>query len=190
MSPNDRLPFDRQVETSGGCAPFESRLEALVDGELEAPERRSVERHLDECAACRDRFDLALAVKQELGALPSLDAPREVVEAVLGVARSDSSRSATSAARDRRRWSAWRSVLRPLPVAAALAAVLAAALWLVPRRIEEVPVDGSVAEAVVTEGSIVESAGAGGCRTGSCRTGGCRGTVGTGLRLHRQPSHR
>ncbi|MDX1643361.1 MAG: hypothetical protein R3244_03275, partial [Thermoanaerobaculia bacterium] len=81
-----------------------------------------------------------------------------VVEAVLAVARSDANRSIGAAARDRERWSAWRSLLRPLPVAAALAAVVAAALWLVPDRVEEVPLDADLAEAVITEEATVPTA--------------------------------
>ena len=35
------------------CKAYEPLLSALLDGELEGPERRAVEAHLAECPACR-----------------------------------------------------------------------------------------------------------------------------------------
>jgi len=60
------------------CAAVLERLEAAVDGELDDAEAARIEIHLGNCTRCATEHRLALAIKTELRALPSLDTPSEV----------------------------------------------------------------------------------------------------------------
>jgi anti-sigma factor RsiW len=48
------------------CNAIQPELDAYLDGELAPPEQRSVERHLEECAACRAELELLRAVTGSL----------------------------------------------------------------------------------------------------------------------------
>jgi anti-sigma factor (TIGR02949 family) len=91
-------------------------LEAHLDGDLSRDEARAVVDHLADCRGCAREAALAEAVRSELRAMPSFDAPPELLAAV---------RWAAGSQRPRRRR------LRPaLAVAAALmVAVIAGVLW-------------------------------------------------------------
>lgn len=159
MCPNDDRREVDSVERSASCSHFASRLEAFVDGELEASETERWERHLVSCESCRDRLELTRSVKRELGSLPAFDAPEHVLEAVLRAARDETARADAGAATDRASRVGWWAALRPLPVAAAVATLLAAALWLVPRGVEEAD-PRSAAVSPATEAVVVERAAA------------------------------
>ena len=68
----------RQLE----CDSILDHLEAYVDGDLEALESRRVEAHLARCPACEEERQLASDIRDELRALPELDAPRVVLQGV------------------------------------------------------------------------------------------------------------
>lgn len=111
------------------CEPVIVELERFVDGDLPPEETAAVARHLESCAGCRAEARLAEEIRDELRALPRLDAPSHLVETVKVTARRE------DAARTRR----W-SVLRPSPVWALAAALLLAAvltpLWMGPSSTE------------------------------------------------------
>ena len=69
----------RQLE----CDNILGQLEAHVDGDLEAMESRRVEVHLARCPACAAERQLASDIRDELRALPELDAPPVVLQGVL-----------------------------------------------------------------------------------------------------------
>jgi anti-sigma factor RsiW len=71
----------RPVEVTS-CADVDARLEAWLDGELADAEAAAVEAHLEQCRHCAAEAEVARAVRFELRALPSLDAPPFVVDAV------------------------------------------------------------------------------------------------------------
>ena len=123
-----------------GCDRVDEQLEAYIDGELEAEQQGTVAFHLESCSQCRASEALALAVREELRALPQLDAPAAVIEQVIETARRDvASRRISS------RSLPWWKALRPSPVWALAAATLLVAV-LVPlgRR-------GEVSEQTVSE---------------------------------------
>lgn len=112
-----------------GCERWQEVLEAYVDGELDAPERSRLENHLEGCPACRSELALASELRDRLRGLPSLDAPRGAVAAVLETARQED-----RAQRGPAPWS-WLETLwaRPLLAGGAAAAiVLAIVLALFP----------------------------------------------------------
>jgi anti-sigma factor RsiW len=118
-----------------GCERVLGDLERYVDGDMAQLEQEAVARHLDSCEGCRTELDLALAVRDELRALPMFDAPTRVIEAT---------RAATSpTVPDGGMWRWWR--LRPSPAWAVAAALVLAAvlapLVLSPPREEPVVVE-------------------------------------------------
>ena len=112
----------RSEATPGGpaaCAHALERLEAHVDGDLDAAAAAAVEAHLERCPACADEHRLAVTVRRELRALPELDAPPAVLREIVTAA--ERSRFAGPAPLRRRAWSRL--------AAAALAAVALGAGW-------------------------------------------------------------
>jgi len=69
------------------CEAIERQLEAFLDGDLEAHQEDRLHLHLEGCGHCREALELAAAIQSELRALPGLDAPPRVLQAVL--ARTD-----------------------------------------------------------------------------------------------------
>lgn len=68
------------------CRWVEERIEAWVDGELEADEARRVTTHLAGCAACAVAVESATLVRDGLRGLPSPDAPAAVIRRIKEVA--------------------------------------------------------------------------------------------------------
>lgn len=72
-----RWPEDR------GCGWVERSLDAWLDRELDATTTSQIRSHLDRCPRCAAQARLAAEIRQELGALPELDAPRPIVDSIL-----------------------------------------------------------------------------------------------------------
>jgi anti-sigma factor RsiW len=101
-------------------------LSALIDGELDAAERRFVHEHLQQCADCREAAEEFTTVHGLVGELPRLVAPEAFVsKALRPKARSRTKAVASTALAGRRRWVA-------AGVAAAAAAVTLAGLFTPP----------------------------------------------------------
>lgn len=80
-------------------------LSALLDGELDAEQRRYVYEHLRECQACREAAEEFGAIKGMISELPRLVAPEGFVSRALAPTRTSRRRAVASAAiRGRRRW--------------------------------------------------------------------------------------
>ena len=131
------------------CEELELRIEALVDGELEAAETASLEEHFEECPTCAKQYRLAIDIRQELRGLPELDTPTHVLEAALNRSRQEEKH---------RRWS-WSSIWqtpRPAWIAlgAATAAVLLAVLVLVPTQDPSVPERSAEVERATEEAHL------------------------------------
>lgn len=73
MSPSDELTT---------CAAVTDRIEAFTDGDLDKATVRRVRQHLDQCASCAKQAELARTLTAELRALPKLDLPDRVMDAV------------------------------------------------------------------------------------------------------------
>ncbi len=133
------------------CSGVEELLEAHLDGDLEAPERQRVERHLEGCTACRRQLELAGVVRDELRALPSFDTPPAVIESVLETARAEErAAGGRNPARVAGPWSWWTSG-RLVGAGLLAAAALAAAVFVPWQR------SGSAASVVATAASPAES---------------------------------
>lgn len=65
------------------CEPIRDRIDRYLDDDLTRDERRSVELHLEECAACRDECDDARRIRDALRALPELDCPQTLAARIL-----------------------------------------------------------------------------------------------------------
>ena len=99
------------------CHRLREALEAYVDGELEVAVGERLERHLEGCPGCREELALALEVRDGLRGLPTLEAPRATVAAVLEIARAEA-----TPRRPARGWRWWSGLdLRPALAAAAVA---------------------------------------------------------------------
>ena len=109
---------------SGGCAEVLERLETWIDGDLEGAEAAAVEEHLADCTACQDEHRVAEQIRAELRALPELDVPARVLRAV--------DRHTRARALDKLATVLASAVRRPLPVAAAAAAVVLAIVLIAP----------------------------------------------------------
>jgi anti-sigma factor RsiW len=80
-------------------------LSALIDGELDAAQRREVHDHLQECAPCREAMDEFSQIHGLVGELPRLIAPESFVSVALRPQDSSRVRTATSALLSgRRKW--------------------------------------------------------------------------------------
>ncbi|HEX9734006.1 MAG TPA: zf-HC2 domain-containing protein [Thermoanaerobaculia bacterium] len=110
------------------CETYRTSISALIDGELETPERLPAVDHLLECAACRIFYRRARALGDMLVASQSQDAepaPEDVWERI----------AAASGVTGQRR-TRWRELRRAPRWAAQLAAALIVGLalgWLLPR---------------------------------------------------------
>src|SRR2546428_11207997 len=92
----------------------EEQLAAYVDGALPGHERAEVERHLAECARCREEVALARAASQAMRGLEEVPAPAGVASEALREAAATSKPP-------------WYVKLVPVAAAAALVAVIVAA---------------------------------------------------------------
>lgn len=111
-------------------------LSALIDGELEADERRFVHEHLQACGECREIVDEFSRVHGLVGELPRLVAPESFVTNVLVAPRGAHRATAARVLRGRRRW-----IVAGLG-AAAIATTLSG--LVLPPEAEPVPVDAFV----------------------------------------------
>lgn len=65
------------------CEEVWEHLEELLEGELPETQATQIRSHLDQCAACEAQTRLAMEIRGELRALPELDAPAPLLQAVL-----------------------------------------------------------------------------------------------------------
>ena len=106
------------------CETLAVRIEALVDGELEAAEKASLTRHFAVCPDCARQYRLALAIRHELQAMPELDAPAHLLDSAVELSRQQPS--------SRGSWTRYLQLPRPAWIAlGAAAAVLLSILVLV-----------------------------------------------------------
>ena len=66
------------------CRDLERRIDAYLDGELDAAAEAEVGAHLDECPDCRAQFGPLVSAVEALGELPELRAPAGLVEGAMG----------------------------------------------------------------------------------------------------------
>ena len=139
------MPREPRMEAMT-CDEIQERLEAFVDGELEAGTAAAIEAHLAGCEACAAEHSLTEAVRRELRALPELDAPPAVLGRVLSEAGRDRFRPAeTRPTRSGRpAWAAWAA-------AAFTAVVLGAAMLLGPSRQPSPPDVGPAPDASLAD---------------------------------------
>ncbi len=130
------------------CDEILERLEAFVDGELDASERATIEAHLAGCEACAAEHALTEAVRTELRALPELDAPPAVIGQVLSDVGEDRFRRIGSTP-SRPAWTA-------LAAAALAAAVLGAAMLLGPSRQPETDEAAPMATTAVADATTID----------------------------------
>jgi hypothetical protein len=122
------------------CGGVQALLEPYVDGELAEREAGRLRAHLERCPACAAELRLATGIRRALRDLPQLEPPPHVLERTLATvssaggaagwqepARPGSRSSAPAAMRPLARVERWPRQFA-LPLAAGLAAVLAA--WL------------------------------------------------------------
>lgn len=106
------------------CEWVRERIDACVDGAMDADERAVFEAHCATCAACARELSLAIRIRRELRTLPVFDMPAHVLErAAQQVAAASSNVIPLRASRPRRR-------VAPIVAAAAIAAIVAAAAWI------------------------------------------------------------
>ncbi len=74
----------------------EELLAGYVDNTLSAPERKSVEDHLESCARCSSEVDMATMATQALAALAAPTAPEGLGDAAIEEARGSRGRSAAA----------------------------------------------------------------------------------------------
>jgi len=105
------------------CQEVRNQLDDYVDGTLDLPVRRNVERHLEDCADCRSERDSLRDLLQAAASLaPRVDPPRNLLP---GIRRAALNRTAEVV---RPRFGASRLAW----AGAALAAGLLVAVWLIP----------------------------------------------------------
>jgi predicted anti-sigma-YlaC factor YlaD len=110
----------------GNCSNVLERLEAWVDGELDASEAAGLEMHIAQCTSCRTAKSEAEELVTGLRSLPEFEVPAHVLQSVPGFARppvwARFGRSLTTSAR------------RPAPAVAAIALVVLAIILVAPWR--------------------------------------------------------
>jgi anti-sigma factor RsiW len=122
-------------------------LSAMIDGELEADQRRAVHEHLQTCAACRETVEEFTQIHGLMGRLPRLVAPESFVSTVLErPSRSVATRVATVAFGGRRRWAA-------IGVAVTAIGISIAGLFVSPPA-EEPPVNAFIDRHVSTHSGV------------------------------------
>lgn len=115
------------VACNDGDDRMEARLGAYVDGELDAPAARAVERHLHECAACRLREARHRALRAALQQhVPRFAAPHQLRDRVRAAARDATMVGAAPSATGRALTTTGRG-WRRLAIAASLLLVLGGA---------------------------------------------------------------
>jgi len=72
----------RRSPDASDCALVCEAIDAHLSGLGPADQRAAFEAHIARCPACRDELELAAVIRCELSALPRLDAPPRVIEAV------------------------------------------------------------------------------------------------------------
>lgn len=112
-------------------------LSALLDGELDAAERKFVHDHLQTCDACREAAVEFGAVKGIMGDLPRLVAPESFVSGALAPPLSRTKKVASAAVRGKRRW--------VIAGAAVVAAGMTLGGLVAPRPSSQPPIDIYVA---------------------------------------------
>lgn len=122
------------------CARVLEMIEGRLSGSLPVGLDAAVDAHLAGCAACRAELELASSIRGELAALPSFDAPPQMIDALRRRVREAPSSSARLAAGNARRGLKLRFTLA---AAAAASAVVAAAV-LLPHRAPQPPPVSSV----------------------------------------------
>jgi anti-sigma factor RsiW len=110
------------------CRRMESRLIAFMDGRANDSERRAVQSHLKDCAACRARVEGFEGVWNMLGELPA-HGPSEAFDARLRA------RLAAEPARP----SFWAGILPSPRLALAVTVIAVFSLWLSSRPVPNVP---------------------------------------------------
>ncbi|HET6699499.1 MAG TPA: mycothiol system anti-sigma-R factor [Nocardioidaceae bacterium] len=65
------------------CAEVLDRVAFFIDNELDRADREQIQRHLDECAPCLDKFDLERTVKTLVARSCSEHAPEGLRDKVL-----------------------------------------------------------------------------------------------------------
>lgn len=116
------------------CREMDELLNAFIDGQASAGERRLVARHVEECRACGQKLRLVVGIKASVRKLQAPPAPAALKAALRREA----------AKRRKAAWS-WPALPR-WGLAAAFAAAAAVVVFvLAPSREEEVPVDALLA---------------------------------------------
>ena len=113
------------------CADVLDRIEAWIDGDLEAGEAGVLEAHVERCAACNEERRLADEIHAGLRGLPEFDLPDRVIKAVRD--------ETTPTIGERARGLLDAIVSRPVPAVAAVAAIVLFMLAVVPWRQSETP---------------------------------------------------
>lgn len=123
-------------------------LSAMIDGELEADQRRAVHEHLQGCAACRETVEEFTQIHGLMGKLPRLVAPESFVSTVLERprVRPIPLRVASAALTGRRRWFT-------IGAAAAATAISLAGLLVAPPA-DEPAVDAFIDRHVSTHSGV------------------------------------
>jgi len=106
------------------CVEVLDRLDAWIDGDLEASEASRLQAHVERCSDCRKEYQLADEIRAELRGMPEFDAPERVLAAV----REASRPTVSERLGGRLGW----LTLRPVPAAIAVAAVAVLLFVIVP----------------------------------------------------------
>ncbi len=117
-------------------------LHDAIDGRLDPHERAALDRHLESCAACRREFDVLSRLKRQVGiGTRGVEiAPANLEDELRRVLDAEDRRGA-----ERSGWAEHPNRRRLPWIAAAAAAVLAIALFLVGPRPEATPIPAEVA---------------------------------------------
>jgi len=107
------------------CAEVLDNLDAWIDGDVEGSEAAVFEEHVRDCRDCRAAHRFAGEIRAELRSMPEFNPPRRVLAAVEEATR-------PTVMERIHRLLGW-IVLRPVPAAVSLAAVIALLLVIVPR---------------------------------------------------------